>query len=128
MRADCEGVIIMDLSDIQDLWNEVCHIINAGSHDEPENIFEEKVLRILNLLGWKEYRGEIKRKPIIPTGRSNYAEPDIVLYDDHERPCIIIEVKRPIEILTNYIDQLSSYMGLFRCNFGILFGKQAHVY
>lgn len=119
----------MDDQEALEIWNEICSSI-SGNHIPNENVYEEKVISTLKILGWKEHRGEIKRKPKIQIGRSERTEPDIVLYDNQNNCLAIIEVKCPTENLknSNHIQQLTSYMGVLRCKFGILFGNQAHIY
>ncbi len=65
-------------NEIRELWEEVCHIVNTGNYHDDENKYEETILRIVSILGWKEFRGEVVRQPNLPAGTQTI-RPDFVL-------------------------------------------------
>ncbi|MCX5812774.1 MAG: type I restriction enzyme HsdR N-terminal domain-containing protein [Proteobacteria bacterium] len=96
-----------------------------------ENIFEQKVLFTLEkLLGWSQFKGEIKVRPSLQIGRQNFITPDIVLYTPDNKAVIVLEIKRPVEDLgrPGTFGQLQSYMRQTKADFGFLVGKEIRVY
>ena len=83
------------------------------------------MVRAVETLGWKEYKNEIKRQPVIKIGHGNKLIPDLVVYDDSDEPLIAIEVKRPGEDLTtdDVFSQLQSYMRQLKTQYGLVIGK-----
>jgi hypothetical protein len=46
------------------------------------------VVRAIECLGWDESKKEIKRQQIIPIGNQNSIIPDLIIYDQGNRPFI----------------------------------------
>lgn len=122
----------MDQETLREIWAEICfHLSDNISPTINENIFEQKVLFILEkLLGWSQFRGEIKVKPSLQIGRQNFITPDIVVYTPDNKAIIVLEIKRPAEDLTRpgIFGQLQSYMRQTKADFGFLIGKEIYVY
>ena len=120
----------MDPEKLKEKWEEVCfHLSEDIKPDIKEDFFEQKVLMVLEKLGWHQYKGEIKKKPSLQIGKHTRIEPDLVLYGRMNKPEIVVEVKRPsIELNKNDIMQLISYMRQLKSNYGLLIWKEIHVY
>ena len=115
----------------KDKWEEICYIlaesVNSNIH---EDIYEQRILMILEKLGWSQYRQEIVIRPSIQVGRQGHIQPDIVICGPENKAVIVVEVKRPNEDIgkqTN-IDQLKSYMRQMKSSFGFLAGSELHIY
>ena len=118
----------MELS-MKDIWQEICFILSEGKNPSiPETIYEQKVLRVLEKLGWSQFKEEIKIRPKLAIGRQNYIEPDIVIYGQNKEPVIVFEIKRPAEIMSNFYNQLKSYMRQLKSDIGVLIGNEINVY
>lgn len=122
----------MENESLREIWEEICfHLSDNVNPNTNENVFEQIVLRTLleRLLGWSQFRGEIKVKPQLHIGRQNIITPDIVLHAPDNK-AVVLEIKRPAEELNRPVcfGQLQSYMRQTRAEFGILLGKEIHVY
>jgi hypothetical protein len=121
----------MDQEKLRATWAEFCfHLSDNISPKINENVFEQKVLSMLEKLGWNEFRGEIKVKPSLQIGRQNFIIPDIVLYVSDNKAAIVLEIKRPAEDLSRppTFRQLRSYMRQTKAEFGLLLGNEIIVY
>jgi hypothetical protein len=122
----------MDQETLREIWSELCfHLSDNISPSINENVFEQKVLFTLEkLLGWSQFRGEIKVKPSLQIGRQNFITPDIVLYAPDNKAAIVLEIKRPAEDLgrPGTFGQLQSYMRQTKADFGFLIGNEILVY
>lgn len=122
----------MDQETLRETWAELCfHLSDNVSPSINENVFEQKVLFTLEkLLGWSQFRGEIKVKPSLQIGRQNFITPDIVLYGRDNKAAIVLEIKRPAEDLgrPGTFGQLQSYMRQTKADFGLLIGNEILVY
>ncbi|MFC1509258.1 type I restriction endonuclease [Candidatus Omnitrophota bacterium] len=118
------------MNSFSDTWNEICFLLSENVKPSfSEKDFENQVVRALEVLGWREFKGEIVRQPTIQLGRENTLRPDLVV--NHENlPLIVLEVKRPIEDITkdNTIGQLSSYMRQMKSEIGFLVGSELRLY
>ena len=116
---------------IKEKWAELCFVLSENiKSDISERDFDTQVLRAIEILGWSEFKGEIKKKPAIQVGRQGSLIPDIVINGIDESTLIVIEVKRPMEDLTKdeSIGQLKSYMRQLKAEFGFLIGRELRVY
>ena len=114
-----------------DTWNEICFLLSENVKPSfSEKDFENQVVRALEVLGWREFKGEIVRQPFIQLGREGTLRPDLVVYNHENLPIIVLEVKRSIADITkdNTIGQLSSYMRQMKCEFGFLVGSELRLY
>jgi len=107
-------------------WKEICFILSTSvSLKMSEKDFESQVVRAIEVLGWKEFKKEIKRQPVIKIGHGNKLIPDLVVYGDKDKPLIAIEIKKPTEDLTkdDVSSQLQSYMRQLKSEYGLAIGK-----
>ena len=121
----------MDQEALREIWEELCfHLSDNINPNINENIFEQKVLFTLEKLKWSQRRGEIKVKPSLQIGRQNTITPDIVIHTTNNRAAIVLEIKRPAEDLSRAgsVGQLKSYMRQTKSDFGLLVGREIHVY
>jgi len=121
----------MESRDQQELWAEICFLLSENINpDIQEKDFESQVIRVMEKLGWFEYKGEIQRQPIIQMGRKNSIRPDIVISDPDKKSSIVMEIKRPIEDLAKdeATGQLKSYMRQVKSAFGLLIGNKIRMY
>ena len=121
----------MKSDEIQEKWSEICFLLSENIKAEiSEKDFENQVIRTSENLGWREFRSEIQRQPIIQMGRKGNIRPDIVIYGPNKKAQIVLEVKRPSENLSKdeSTSQLISYMRQVKADFGLLVGKQIWMY
>lgn len=121
----------MEQETLQEVWAELCfHLSDSINPNINENVFEQKVLHTFEKLGWSQRRGELRAKPSLQIGRQGAIIPDIVIYSPDNRAVVALEVKRPVEDLSrpDFIGQLRSYMRQVRADFGLLIGKEIHIY
>jgi hypothetical protein len=122
----------MDQETLREIWAEFCfHLSDNISPSINENVFEQKVLFTLEkLLGWSQFKGEIKVRPSLQIGRQNFITPDIVLYNPDNKAVIVLEIKKPAEDLgrPGTFGQLQSYMRQTKADFGFLIGNEIRVY
>jgi hypothetical protein len=121
----------MEPGHYQEIWQEICFILSDSVKENiNEKDFEHQVLRALEVLGWREFRGEIERQLSIQVGRQGILKPDLVIYGEEKKALIVIEVKRPQEDISrdDSISQLKSYMRQMKADFGFLVGNQIRVY
>lgn len=115
----------------QEIWQEICFILSDSVKENiNERDFEHQVLRALEVLGWREFRGEIERQISIQVGRQGVLKPDLVIYGEGKKALIVIEVKRPQEDISrdDSISQLKSYMRQMKADFGFLVGSEIRIY
>lgn len=115
----------------QEIWNKICFLLSDNVRENvPEIEFEQQVLRAMEVLGWSEFGGEIRRQISIPVGRQGILRPDLVIYGEEGKALIVIEVKRPQEDISrdDSISQLKSYMRQMKADFGFLVGKEIRIY
>ncbi|QAA80894.1 hypothetical protein EI546_03745 [Aequorivita sp. H23M31] len=107
-------------------WNELCYILSENlPTNTSEQLFELKVIRSFEKLGWSEYNNEIIVRESIQLGASNRISPDLVFRSAEKGNLFIVEVKKPsVEIESSiYQGQLSSYLVIMRVDFGLLIGS-----
>lgn len=112
-------------------WNELCYILSENlPTNTSEQLFELKVIRAFEKLGWSEYNNEIIVRESIQLGASNRISPDLVFRSAEKGNLFIVEVKKPsVDVgSTTYRGQLSSYMGIMRVDFGLLIGNKIQLF
>ena len=71
----------MDSHLLNEKWCEICFLLRESvSSTCTEKEFENHVIRAIETLGWREFRGEIKRQEILRIGRQGILRPDYVIY------------------------------------------------
>jgi hypothetical protein len=79
----------MEPQHYQEIWQEICFILSDSIKENiNERDFEYQVLRALEVLGWREFRGEIERQISIQVGRQGILKPDLVVYGE-DQCCLI---------------------------------------
>ena len=112
-------------------WAEICFLLQDNIHQNiPEKDFESQVVRAIEVLGWREFKNEIERQPIVQLGREGAVRPDLIVRGNDKKCLIVIEIKRPLENITRdyVIGQLRSYMRQMKSDFGFLIGTDLRVY
>ena len=112
-------------------WNELCFILSESiPSNASEQLFELKVIQAFEKLKWSEFNNEIVVRESIHIGAANRISPDLVLKSKEKGSLFLVEVKKPsLDISnSNYENQLSSYLGVFRLELGLLIGNKIQVY
>src|SRR5690606_35180646 len=93
-------------------------------------VYENKVIRVFEKLGWNQYKKELSVRESIQFGAANRMCPDIIIRNEKSEAVCVIEIKRPTEDLNfpGHINQLSSYMRMLRTPVGILIGARIKVF
>jgi hypothetical protein len=121
----------MDTNSLSERWHEFCFLLSDNiSATATEKEFENQVVRAIEVLGWREFKGEIERQPTVKMGRQGILRPDLIIYNQKHKALIVIEVKRPVQNITgdDSIGQLMSYMRQMKSDFGLLIGTDLRVY
>ena len=119
------------MNEFSEKWAEICFLLSENINQNlPERDFENQVVRAMEVLGWREFKSEIERQPAVQLGREGILRPDLVVYGNHRKPLIVVEVKRPIENITRdyVIGQLRSYMRQMKSDLGFLIGTELRIY
>lgn len=115
----------------KDLWEEICFILTETiPANVSEQIYENKVIRVFEKLGWSQYKKELSVRESVQFGAGRRLCPDIVIRTEQSEPVCIIEIKKPTEDLSfsGHVNQLSSYMRMLRMPVGILIGNKIKVF
>jgi len=115
----------------KDLWEEICFILTETiPSNVSEQVYENKVIRVFEKLGWNQYKKELSVRESIQFGAANRMCPDIIIRNEKSEAVCVIEIKRPTEDLNfpGHINQLSSYMRMLRTPVGILIGARIKVF
>ncbi|PHR74677.1 MAG: hypothetical protein COA67_01000 [Lutibacter sp.] len=111
-------------------WNEISFLLSENiKSDISERDFEYCVIQALNVLGWKEFSGNIETRPSIKIGASNRITPDFVIKSDEGKKVFVIEIKQPsLPLNSNFQQQLFSYMRQLKLEYGILIGERIQIF
>ena len=112
-------------------WDEICFLLSDNiKQGVLEKDFENQVVRAIEVLGWREFKNEIERQPVVQLGREGALRPDLIIYGNDRKCLIVVEVKRPTEdIRRDYVvGQLRSYMRQMKSDFGFLIGSDFRVF
>ena len=115
----------------KDLWEEICFILTETiPSNVSEQIYENKVIRVFEKLGWSQYKKELSVRESIQFGAANRMCPDIIIRDEESEPVCVVEIKKPTEDLnfSGHINQLASYMRMLRTPVGILIGNRIKIF
>jgi hypothetical protein len=84
------------MNNYSEKWDEICFLLSESINQNlPEREFENQVVRAIEVLGWREFKNEIKRQPLVQLGREGTLRPDLIVYGNDNKPIIVVEVKRP---------------------------------
>lgn len=108
-----------------ELWNEINFILSEKVRPgTSEANYEKHIIEALRLLGWSEFRGEVKVRPSFNIGAASRITPDIVVRSE-EKNIFLVEVKQPdLPFNSRYLDQTKSYLRCLKLEFGIIVGKK----
>ena len=115
----------------KDLWEEICFILTETiPSNVSEQIYENKVIRVFEKLGWSQYKKELSVRESIQFGAANRMCPDIIIRNEKSEVVCVVEIKKPSEDLnfSGHVNQLSSYMRMLRSHVGILIGDRIKVF
>lgn len=115
----------------KDLWEEICFILTETiPSNVSEQIYENKVIRVFEKLGWSQYKKELSVREPIQFGAANRMCPDIIIRNERSEVVCVVEIKKPSEDLnfSGHVNQLSSYMRMLRSHVGILIGDRIKVF
>ena len=110
----------MDSSSATEKWHEICfHLCDNVNPTTPEKDFENQVVRAIEVLGWREFKGEIARQPTIQIGSQSSIRPDLIIFNQERKALVVIEVKKPAQNIAgdDTIGQLRSYMRQTKSDF-----------
>ena len=119
------------MDEYSEKWDEICFLLSESVNQNLlERDYENQVVRAIEVLGWREFKNEIKRQPMIQLGREGTLRPDLIINGADQKTQIVVEVKRPNEdIKKDYaIGQLRSYMRQMKSDFGLLIGSELRVF
>jgi len=119
------------MDNYSEMWAEFCFLLSENINLAlSEKDFENQVMRALEVLGWREFKNEIERQPMVQLGREGTIRPDLIIYGADKKAVIVVEVKKPTEDIArdNIIGQLRSYMRQMKSDFGFLIGVDLRVY
>ncbi|MFD0976829.1 type I restriction enzyme HsdR N-terminal domain-containing protein [Salinimicrobium gaetbulicola] len=115
----------------KDLWEEICFILTETiPSNVSEQIYENKVIRVFEKLGWSQYKKELSVRESIQFGAANRMCPDIIIRNGKSEPVFVVEIKKPTADLnfSGHKNQLASYMRMLRTPVGILVGDKFKVF
>jgi hypothetical protein len=109
-----------------ELWNEICFILSEqiipGINEAG---YQKEVIRVLEKLGWRQFKREILEQVPIPSGTSSKLADIIVQNPETGLPYFVVEIKRPQNDSTEQktASQLLSYMRFKKCEIGLIIGN-----
>jgi hypothetical protein len=128
-KAEQGDAIEMEIS-MKEMWQEICFILTECKKSAiSETICEQKILRVLEKLGWSQFKKEIRIRPKIYIDRQKFIEPDIaVICGSNNEAEIVFGIEHSLETTSNNYHQLKSYMRQLKCEIGVLIGNEIHIY
>lgn len=112
-------------------WHEICFLLSGNINaTATEKEFENQVVRAIEVLGWREFKGEIARQPTIQIGSQSSIRPDLIIFNQERKALVVIEVKKPAQNIAgdDTIGQLRSYMRQTKSDFGFLISNDLRIY
>ena len=117
------------MQDDQRLWAEWCYYLAQKGSIDKEDIFSQKVVTLLEKMGWSQFEKELERERSIPVGSCQTIRSDILLHQKQNKKTVVIELKQPdITFNDGFRDQLFSYMRQIRADVGLLIGSEIEYY
>lgn len=110
-------------------WNEiVCIFSEHIKEDILEKDFDKEVFSALRQLGWMKSRGNIVYHQSEQIGSTKRIVMDFTIKSDDDKYLFIVENKRPIkQLVDNNLNQIKSYMRLYKLEFGVLIGQRIQI-
>ncbi len=115
---------------MNELWKEICFTLNDIPNSCNEDVYEQKIIQVLALLGWSSVKEEIILRKSYQLGSSGTIIPDIIVKSLDKNESFVIEVKKPSLDVENesHKNQLFSYMRQLKLEYGLLIGNKIQVY
>ena len=115
---------------MNELWKEICFILNDIPSSCSEELYEQKIVQMLEKLGWSRYKQEIILKQQYQLGSASTIIPDIIVKSLVRNESFVIEVKKPSVDIENisHKHQLLSYMRQLKLQYGLLIGNKIQIY
>jgi len=115
---------------MNELWKEICFILKDIPSSCNEELYEQKIIQILEKLGWSRFKKEIILRKSYQLGSSRTIIPDIIIKSLDNDESFVIEIKRPSVNIENesYKMQLFSYMRQLKLEYGLLIGNKIQIY
>ena len=111
------------------IWNRLCEKVNKKKNVSEDRFEKEIVLEFLGALNWSEYYDNLKEQYKIDVHGDKWI-PDFALFvEGKEEPDIIVELKKPSHKQhSKDRRQISTYMKLVDCRFGLYFGEKLELF
>jgi hypothetical protein len=95
-----------------------------------EELYEQKVIQIVEKLGWSRFKKEIILRKSYQLGSVGTIIPDIIIKSLNTDESFVIEIKRPSININNksHKMQLFSYMRQLKLEYGLLIGNKIQIY
>ena len=119
---------------MNDLWQEICFMLqyrtSLNNEELYEQIYEQKIIQVLEKLGWSLFRKEIMLQKPFQWGSVGTLRPDIIVKSLDNGESFVIEVKKPSVDIQNesHKNQLFSYMRQLKSAHGLLIGNKIQLY
>lgn len=111
------------------IWNRLCEKVNKKINVSEGRFEKEIVLEFLGALNWSEYYDNLEEQYQIDVHGDKWI-PDFALFPEgKEEPDIIVELKKPShKQRSKDIRQITTYMKLVDCRFGLYFGEKLELF
>lgn len=119
----------MITDDDKRLWAEWCYYLRSNTSIDKEDIFTQKLVTLLEKMGWSQFSKELERERTIKVGSNQTIRTDIVLNQLERCKSIVIELKQPgLGFNKGFREQLFSYMRQIKADVGMLVGSSIELY
>lgn len=114
----------------KETWAEFCHKVEKLINDaSQESKYHEKLEDCFSMIGWYVSNGSIQHEYHTPVGSDGKSIRIDFSLMDNQGLVIPVEVKKPaLKISHKEEDQISSYVKQLPTSFGLLIGKESHIY
>ena len=111
------------------IWNRLCDKVNKKINVSEGRFEKEIALEFLGALNWSEYYDNLKEQYQIDVHGDKWI-PDFALFaEGQDEPDIIVELKKPShKQRTKDRRQITTYMKLVDCRFGLYFGEKLELF
>jgi len=115
---------------MNELWQEICFTLKDIPSSCSEELYEQKIIQIIEKLGWSRYKKEIIIRKSYQLGSTGTIIPDIIVKSLDKDESLVIEIKRPSVNIENesHKMQLFSYMRQLKLEYGLLIGNKIQIY
>jgi len=111
------------------IWNRLCEKVNKKLNVSEGRFEKEIALEFLGALNWSEYYDNLKEQYQIDVHGDKW-RPDFALFaEGKDDPDIMVELKKPShKQRSKDIRQITTYMKLVDCRFGLYFGEKLELF